>query len=112
MYGTELFGEYVDSRLELASHFAALLRQADDFELAVEPEANIVVFRYRPDPQMDAAALDALQARVRRACVEEGRTYFLQTRLAGALWLRTALMNPLVEAQDLDELLALVRAAA
>jgi L-2,4-diaminobutyrate decarboxylase len=115
-YGVDFFRAYVERTFALGAALAARVRAAGDFELAVEPEANIVVFRYRPDraggAPMDAAALDALQARVRRRCLEDGRRYFLQTRLGGALWLRSALMNPLAEAQDLDELLAAIRAAA
>jgi L-2,4-diaminobutyrate decarboxylase len=111
-YGVGFFRAYVERTFALGAALAARVRAAPDFELAVEPEANIVVFRYRPEPAMDAASLDALQARVRRRCLEDGRLYFLQTRLGGALWLRSALMNPLIEGQDLDELLAVIRAAA
>ena len=111
-YGVDFFRGYVDRTFALGAALAARVTAAPDFELALAPDANIVCFRYRPDPAVEGAALDALQAGVRQRCLERGHTYFLQTRLGGALWLRCALMNPLTEGRDLDELLATIRAAA
>ena len=111
-YGVDLFRAYVDRTFALGRALAARVAAAPDFELALPPDANIVCFRYRPDPALAGAELDLLQARIRQRCLERGHTYFLQTRLGGALWLRSALMNPLTEGRDLDELLATIRAAA
>ncbi len=111
-YGVGAFRDYVDRTFALGAALAARIAAAPDFELATPPDANIVCFRYRPDPALAGAELDALQARIRQRCLERGHTYFLQTRLAGATWLRSALMNPLTEGRDLDELLATIRAAA
>jgi glutamate/tyrosine decarboxylase-like PLP-dependent enzyme len=71
-----------------------------------------VVFRYRPEGVAAGAALDELQAALRRRCLEDGRWYFLSTRLGGSLWLRTALMNPLAGVAELDGVLDAIRAAA
>ncbi|HVK77134.1 MAG TPA: pyridoxal-dependent decarboxylase [Kofleriaceae bacterium] len=111
-YGVGFFRDYVERVFALGQAFAARLAAAPDFELATHPDANIVVFRYRPaSGPSDPAELDALQARVRRRCLEAGRFYFLQTRLGGALWLRTALMNPLTAGEELDGVLAAIRQA-
>ncbi|MEO0724925.1 MAG: pyridoxal-dependent decarboxylase, partial [Bacteroidota bacterium] len=45
-YGPEVFGDNVERLYDQAKAFAQLLNTAPDFELAVEPEANIVNFRY------------------------------------------------------------------
>ena len=68
-YGTDFFAGYVTAMFDLARDFAALLRESGDFEPAVEPESNIVCFRYLKRGEVD---LDGLQRRVRRALLERG----------------------------------------
>ena len=46
---------------------------------------------------------------MRRRLLERGRFYILQTRLPPGTVLRSALMNPLTEERDLDDLLAEIR---
>jgi L-2,4-diaminobutyrate decarboxylase len=111
-YGVGFFRAYVERVFELGAAFGARLAAAGDFEVAAPPDANIVVFRYRPDRGLEGAALDELQAAIRRRCLESGRWYFLQTKLNGALWLRTALMNPLAGPGELDGVLDEIRATA
>lgn len=113
VWGPALFDAYVTRVVTLATRFAALIRSTADFELAVEPECNIVCFRYRPqDFPGDAAALDALQATVRKSVILGGEFYPVQTRLRGALWLRTTLMGPFTDLDDLVRLLDRIRAHA
>lgn len=112
-YGPPLFDAYVTRVVDLAREFAALLASQPDFELATEPQCNIVCFRYRPAAVAgDAAALDALQAATRLAVIRRGRFYPVQTRLDGATWLRTTLMGPFTTLGDLRALLDEIRAAA
>jgi len=108
VYGTRLFADYVTASFDLAKRFAARLRQAPDFELAVEPEANIVCFRYTPGGDGD---LDALQQRVRDRLLAEGTFYLVQTRLPAGVFLRTTLINALTGDDDLAALLEAIRVA-
>ncbi|MEZ4403393.1 MAG: pyridoxal-dependent decarboxylase [Kofleriaceae bacterium] len=111
-YGVGFFRDYVERVFALGAALAARVDDAADFELAVSPSANIVCFRYRPaGAPPPGPALDALQARVRATCRDRGVYYFVDTQLAGARWLRTAIMNPLTTGADLDGLLAAIRAA-
>ncbi|HVJ16465.1 MAG TPA: aminotransferase class I/II-fold pyridoxal phosphate-dependent enzyme [Polyangiaceae bacterium] len=108
--GAGFFATYVEHMAELGATFAALLREAPDFELAVPPELNIVCFRYVPR-EHSPAELDRLQERVRRAVVDSGQFYLVQTRLPSGIHLRTTLINPLTSEGDLVDLLAAIRAA-
>ncbi|MCC7055258.1 MAG: hypothetical protein IT355_18440 [Gemmatimonadaceae bacterium] len=113
VYGPGLLAAYVTRVVDLAREFAALLRAQPDFELAVEPECNIVCFRHRPAGfDGDAGALDALQAELRRRVIRGGHFYPVQTRLRGSLWLRTTLMGPFTSIDDLQRLLHELRRAA
>lgn len=108
-YGTKFFADYVTRQYDLARRFAVMLREAADFELGAEPEANIVCFRHAPSGTGD---LDALQARIRSRIVQSGAFYIVQTRLPAGLFLRTTLINPLTTETQLSELLGAIRTAA
>jgi L-2,4-diaminobutyrate decarboxylase len=109
LLGPEFFGAVVDRTWALGQELASRIREAPDLELAVEPEANIVCFRHRPD---DVRDLDAHQLRLRDSVDRRGRVFVASTELDGAQWLRTTLINPLTEARDLDRLLAELREVA
>ncbi|MBK9032685.1 MAG: pyridoxal-dependent decarboxylase [Myxococcales bacterium] len=112
-YGVGFFRDYVERVFALAQALAARLTAADDFELALAPDANIVCFRYRPPGgPPPGPELDQLQATVRARGRDRGHYYFLDTQLGGARWLRTTVMNPLTTAVELDGLLATIRASA
>jgi L-2,4-diaminobutyrate decarboxylase len=99
-YGVALWEEYVTRCYDLGHQFARLLQERKDWELALEPSGNIVCFRYRR-----GSDLNALNARLRKALIEEGRFYIVQTTLRGEVWLRTTLVNPFTTKADLEDLL-------
>jgi len=107
--GEEALTAFVESRVELAARFAALVQESPDLELAVEPECNIVCFRPRG---LGAAAVDAIRARI----VASGAFYVVATTLTVAgtpqRFLRVSLMHPETTLDDLVALLATVRAEA
>jgi L-2,4-diaminobutyrate decarboxylase len=112
-YGTDFFAGYVEAMWDLARAFAAKLRASGEFEVAVEPESNIVCFRYlKPGGAGDAGETDALQRRIRRTLLEQGKFYVVQTELDGRLWLRCTLINPRTTIADLDDLTAEIRSLA
>ncbi len=106
-YGEELFGEIVDRQHALARELAGLIEAAPDFELAVAPESNIVCYRHVPGPGTD---LDAHNRALRRRVVEDGRFYVVGAQLPRGYFLRSAIMNPLIERRDLTGLVDHLRA--
>ncbi len=110
--GTEWFELHVDRLMELTGMLEGMLQAADDFELACKPEANIVCFRHLPGAEMSVEEMNAHQAKLRRKVVDSGEYFLVQTRLGDELWLRTTLMNPLTEEEDLRGLLAALRGSA
>ena len=109
LHGTRMFSEYVTRMFDLGRTFAAMLDDADDFELAAEPDCNIVCFRHVPDDFQD---LDGHQERVRARLLAEGSFYLVQTRLRGHVHLRVTLINPLTTEADLEALLEAIRRVA
>ena len=106
-YGTDFFAGYITSVYDLAREFAGEIRNSGDFETAVEPESNIVCFRYLKRGEAD---LDALQRRIRRTLLRRGDFYVVQTTLCGHAWLRCTLINPRTSISDLKALLDEIRA--
>ena len=104
VHGEALFGDIVDRQAQLAQLLAAKVAAAPDFELALEPESNIVCYRH-----VVADDVDGHNRALRRRVVEDGRFYIVGTQLPGGYYLRSTLMNPLIEERDLDELLDYLR---
>lgn len=65
LYGEELFSKYLDRAYGLAKYFAELVNKSEDFELAIEPQSNVVCFRY-----LGKGDLDQLQAKIREELVK------------------------------------------
>lgn len=108
VHGTQIFSDYVDSRYDLAKEFASMIKSSNDFELACEPDSNIVCFKYIPE-ELSSEELDQLQARIRQSIIEDGEFYIVQTKLKTGLHLRVSLMNPLTSKLELEELLNKIR---
>ena len=108
-HGTNSFSEYVQQTFDLARTFADLLREAPDFEFPVEPQANIVCFRYVRE---GVSELDELQLRIREAIVRSGDFYIVKTQLPQGIHLRITIMNARTTEDDLRALIAAVRSAA
>ena len=106
--GADGLRTHVERLWELGGELAELVRESDDFELALEPECNIVCFRHRPPEGTDS---DAHQERIRIAVNASGEFYVVQTKLRGITWLRSALMNAATTRDDLLALLAALRSA-
>lgn len=91
----------VERQTALAREAAAYLRGETGIEVAVEPQTNIVCFRF--------SGSDALQIELRRRLTEAGDFYISTTEALGKRWLRLALMNPATELSDIESLVARLR---
>ncbi|MDZ4857596.1 MAG: aminotransferase class I/II-fold pyridoxal phosphate-dependent enzyme [Candidatus Hydrogenedentes bacterium] len=106
-YGTKFFADYVTRQYDLSRTFAQMVRDTPDFDLAIEPDTNIVCFRYAPKGTAD---LEALNAAIRKHIVQSGAFYIVQARLPRGLFLRVTLLNPLTKEAHLAALLDCIRA--
>lgn len=100
-HGEQIFTENVEYLHALAEKFANLVKARQNFELAIEPESNIVCFRL---VSLDTN-LNDLNSSIRKQLLQEGKFYIVQTTLKENLYLRVSLMNPLTTATDLNALL-------
>ncbi len=103
-YGTEIFGETVTAVYNLGKVFAELISARSGFELAAEPESNIICFRFNPN-RTTATEADELNRAIRKSMIEKGKFFIVQTLIRNKVYLRTSLMNPYTSAEDLNLLL-------
>lgn len=104
LYGIEVFDEYVTRQYDLGRSFAAQIQADPDFELGLQPQSNIVCFRYVKEGET-VEELNRLNAQIRQKALETGRFYLVQTRLKEKQFLRCTLMNPFTTPEHLQELL-------
>ena len=108
-HGASILGDNVDRLYELTQQFVALLQQRPEFELATEPQCNIVCFRLRAHPDGDTCALNTA---VRDHLTRNGEYYVVQTKLQGQVWLRTTITNPFTSTRDFTGLLDTIHQTA
>lgn len=95
-YGEGVFGQYIDYLHDLSRKFAEILNNHPDFELAHQPESNIVCFGVKDSSR---------NAEIRKKLLEKGDFYVVQTTIKDQPYLRVSLMNPLTTEHDLKDLM-------
>ncbi len=103
-YGEQLFEAYVDKQYEITEKFAERLREHPAFQIATDPECNILCFRYY-NPELNKEQLNQINKRVRQQILQENEYYIVQTLLDDRVFLRMTLMNHLSSVNILNELL-------
>lgn len=103
-YGTSIFDEFVTRQYDLAKVFATSIHKRPDFELFIEPDSNIVCFRFIKK-ELDESTLSKLNASIRRSLLEQGDFYIVQTLLNHKTWLRVTIMSPFTTSENFEQLL-------
>lgn len=107
-YGLDRFGELIANQCALATALGKRIEAEPRLELLAPVSLNIVCFRYAA--ALDAAAHDALTARIVVELQERGLAVPSTTRIAGKLALRMNVMNHRTTQADLDATFAAVLA--
>lgn len=103
-HGQGLWEEYLNKVMENGQEIAQQIKTHPNFELLLQPQCNIVCFRYKQEG-MDEQALNQLNAAIRQRSLRDGTFYIVQTNLKGTLYLRVTLTNPFTTATHLTQLL-------
>lgn len=126
LVGVAGYGFLIDENCRKARLMAKLVAESPEFELLLEPETNIVLYRYLPRPLRPPAhrpaftaretdRLNQLNERLQQQQARAGRTFTARTivehRRPGAtaravVALRAVLANPLVEECHIRQVLA------
>ena len=107
-YGRQGYRAMVERHLALARRLAQRVDDAPDLERLADARLNIVCFRYRPTDVAEAD-LDALNARIGAAILEDGRVYVGTTRYGGRVAFRPAIVNWRTTEADVDLITDVIR---
>jgi L-2,4-diaminobutyrate decarboxylase len=107
-YGNDYYRHYIESRYDLASSFAVMVRSDKQLQLALEPESNITCFRFTAEGYNDQV-LNQINHEIRDRIIKEGSFYIVQAELEGKTWLRLTIINPVTSVNDLKELLLRIK---
>ncbi len=121
---SEGYAFLIDENFRKAQFMADLVARAPEFELLVEPETNIVLYRYIPPACRRAAAqhkmsnednvwINSVNEQIQKQQYEAGRTYVSRTKLNGVCRhysvpitaLRAVVANPLTREEDIKMIL-------
>lgn len=108
-HGIGIFEQNIDYLYNLGKNFAEIISTKTNFVLALPPDSNIVCFRYL---KAGNRTLNEMNSQIRSRLVVDGKFYIVQTELNNNLYLRVALMNPLTQLTDLEELLGEIESVA
>lgn len=88
-FGDQIFEDFVDYQYDLTKEFAKLIDHNPKFEVAHQPNSNILCFRY-----VDCNDPNRMNALMRQQLIVDGAFYIVQTLLNGKIFLRVTLLNP------------------
>lgn len=109
-YGNQFFDDFVTTLYDAGREFGTMIEQATDFELFLEPESNIVCFRYTKN--ITPVNYDTVNRAIRQTLLEEGAFYIVATQLTSGYYLRTTFMNPFTTTKHTEQLLEKIRKVA
>ncbi len=107
-YGRDGYRAMIERHLALAQRLARHIDAAPDLELLAEARLNIVCFRYRPI-SAHPSELDALNERLGRELLADGRVFVGTTRYGGRVAFRPAIVNWRTTENDVDLIVEVVR---
>lgn len=100
----------IDHLIDTTKMFAELIKGQPDFELALEPEANIICFRYTGDALKND--LSGNNKKMREYLIRNTHFNIVSTIINGDFYLRCAIMNPFANENTFSELLNSLREAS
>jgi glutamate/tyrosine decarboxylase-like PLP-dependent enzyme len=111
-HGLRGYTEAIERDVSLARYLADRIGEVEDLELSAPQSLSIVCFRYAPPALRDhGERLDALNKALLEEVQLSGQAFLSSTVLRGRFVLRACVINPRTSGRDLEDLLALVRAA-
>ncbi len=105
LYGLAPIRAALEEKLWLARYFATAIRQLPGFEIAIEPELSVVLFRYVPR----SGTPNTANQRLLSAIHSDGRVFVSSTTVEQTFWLHLAVLSFRTHQPTIDTLLEVCR---
>lgn len=102
-YGAEGLREKIRNHIAWTQHLAALIRDAQGFELETEPSLALLTFRYVPEWATGDAELDRINEELLRRVNDGGHLYLTKTRANGRIVIRFVIGQTYTTLQHVEE---------
>lgn len=106
--GKKQLGKDIDHRYFLARYLANQILEDPEFELAVQPESNIVCFK-PIFKNKTIAESNALTGKLRKDLLESGEFYIVQNQIGDAAYLRCSIMNIHTTEETINSMLSIIK---
>lgn len=103
--GDRGLADLIDLNLQQVALWQKLLSEHDCFELAHEPDLNLLCFRYVQEHRTDVD-LSRLNEEIQQQLRHEGQGFVSITTLLGKRWLRSVFLNPATTEKDMRGVLS------
>jgi L-2,4-diaminobutyrate decarboxylase len=110
--GQEQYAAIIDHGVTLAQEVAVYVQNHNALELVMQPQLASVLFRFRPEQELNDAAIALLNQKIGDALLDSGRANVGVTEHNGVTCLKLTLLNPTVTMDDVIVLLSLVERTA
>ncbi len=107
-HGLKAIKNYVETCFDNGKKLANLIKKEKNFELATEPQCNIVCFRLVYS-FLSLEDTNRLNYYCRKQIVERGEYYILTTQINGKTFFRVSLMNYLTEENEFKGLISQIK---
>ena len=107
-FGADGIAELQEELVDVCRRAAERIARHPEFELALEPQTNILCFRHRP-AGLAEDQLDRHNADLRERVNLDRFTYITATTFEGARWLRFTFINPRTTDADVDAVCERIR---
>jgi len=111
-FGVHGMQERLRNHIALAQELATWIESEPNWAVAAPHPLSVVCFRFEPDPAIEAAALDELNAAIMHAVNATGEAFLSSTRLRDRLVLRVAIGNERTTREDVALVWDLLRREA
>ncbi|XP_035674164.1 tryptophan decarboxylase-like [Branchiostoma floridae] len=106
MFGVGVFRAALEEKLLLARYFYGKLKETGEFELPLEPEVSVVVFRATAPPGVD---INNFNQQLLNDLVSDGKIFMTPAELYGQFYLRVCVLCFRTHIEHIELCLALIR---
>ena len=107
--GKDGYDKIITGTIDMAQKFAKILDKQKMFELATNPQTNIVLFRFVGTKDNDLGTTNNLNEQIQKLLFHEGEAILSKTKINNTTYLKATCMNPLTTEKDFIDIVKQIK---